>query len=280
MKVKHLFLIAAFAAGAFLFYQYFPAMGATRTSMEAQSTPTSTDVQESSDQTQRAIVLSNDLTAKWLESLGSGEWLYISSKYETDQELGVDPETGWPIPKHSLWEEWYQLDDQGRQTISITKRTDLENGNVSYGVWSGNELLRLPSEERENTSEREGWESFRPIRDHYCNTRVSNVVNLPDEGVSTAVTFAEVNDGAETKVSIVVMHPTVNDVTGFSGSFVGDELNCYRDSQTGAIIRAEEFLITDKGERVLLSNDYDYVVGWVADLPVDVMDALTQFKAQ
>ncbi|MCL5428330.1 MAG: hypothetical protein M1347_00815, partial [Chloroflexi bacterium] len=129
----------------------------------------------------------------------------------------------------------------------------------------------------------EGWESFRPIWDHYCNTRVQSLVNDPGEGIETTITISETDIGEGTaglRISIIVMYPAVTDVSGFSGSFVGDELNCYRDTQTGAIIRAEEFLINEKGERFLLSNDYDYVVRWVTDLPVDVMDALTQLEAR
>jgi hypothetical protein len=130
---------------------------------------------------------SNDLTTKWLNTLGTDGWLYVSSYYETEEKLGNDPETGLPLPNKSFWESWYQLDSLGQQTTALVKRTDLENGNITYVAWQNDKLYRLPSGAFVDTSQQGNvWKTFRPLYDHPCNARLPEFTSSPslENGVS------------------------------------------------------------------------------------------------
>lgn len=241
---------------------------------EAQNTP----IPEAAALIVEAQEFSQSLTQKWIASLGHGDWLYVSSVYETSQELGVDPETGWPIPQKALWEYWSQLDADGQQLAAITKRTDLETGRVTYAIRDRTSLLRLPSNVRETVEPGSGFETFRPIWDHHCNTRLHGLVNAPSEGVASTVLLEELVDEGRWKLSIHISHPRTDNVSGFFGSFTGYELNCYRDVADGSVIRVEEFLISEEGEKVLLGLDYNYHVEWLQELPSDIQMLLDQLR--
>lgn len=277
-KTIQLLFVCMLLVGGFAFYQFRsvraqePLLLVTANSSIG-ATPTS---EEDLATVREAIETSKKLTTKWLDSIGSGKWLFISSKYETVQDSGIDPEIGSPIPNKSLWEAWYRLDSDGKQTTVLTRRTDLERGNVTYVAWQNGELLRLPSGVREDTHGR-GWETFQPIIDHYCNTRLPFFLEKPDEGNSKDVIIQSVNNEVGPSRWIVTMvygYPPVSDVTGHPGAFIGDELTCYRNSETGAVEITEEYLIAENGDRVLLWHDYDYIVMWVDAPPTEMLALL------
>ncbi len=225
---------------------------------------------------------SKDLTTKWLNALGTDGWLYVSSYYETEEILGNDPETGLPLPNKSFWESWYQLDSLGQQTTALVKRTDLENGNITYVAWQNDKLYRLPSGAFVDTSQQGNvWRTFRPLHDHSCNTRLPEFTSSPspENGVSKELlsTLEENVEGInEWVVTMITLHPPISDVSGFSGTFTGEHFVCHWNNDTGAIRGTEQYLMTETGEKVLIGRDSNYNVQRVAQPPVEMLEVLDQ----
>jgi len=211
--------------------------------------------------------------------MGSEGWLFVSYKEERQGELGIDPETGWPLPNHALWEIWYILDSDGYQTTTLVRRTDLERGNVGRVAWSGGILLRQPGGVREGGHD--NWATYRPIRDHYCNTRLSEVLN--DEGEVTAELAEQwVTDVAGLRhwVTIIkVAHPPVSNVfQGDPNTYVAVETSCTRSGETGAIESTDQAYITIEGKRVLKRHTIDYVVIRVPEPPAEMLALLDELN--
>lgn len=225
---------------------------------------------------------SNSLTTKWLNALGTDGWLYVSSYYETEEKLGNDPETGLPLPNKSFWESWYQLDSLGQQTTALVKRTDLENGNITYVAWQNDKLYRLPSGAFVDTSQQGNvWRTFRPLHDHSCNTRLPEFTSSPspENGVSKELlsTLEKNADGInEWVVTMITLHPPISDVSGFSGTFTGEYFVCHWNNDTGAILGTEQYLVTESGDKILLGRDFNYDVQRVDQLPSDMLKLLDE----
>ena len=278
MKLRHLLLVVCLLlVSAFAFHQDESAK-ATKASFVNQ--PSFVLEGSNINAAQKAIDKSGELTAKWLNSLGTGNWLYISSKYEAGGELGIDPETGLPLPNRSLWESWYTLNSAGQQTTVLTRRTDLERGNVTYVAWQNDKLYRLPSGTLVDTSQQgNAWKNFRPLRDHACNTRLPEFLSSPIDSITKEISSKSLIDSGGVNQLVITMtthHPPVSDVSGFPGTFKEEQFICYWNNDTGEIESTEQFLITDKGEPILLNRDYDYIVQWVTEPPIEMLDLLKQ----
>lgn len=229
-----------------------------------------------------AIQVSDELTTKWLATLKSDEWLFVSYKDETflgDQ--GIDPETGWPLPTHSLWEIWYTLDEKGQQTTVISQRTDLELGNVTQVIWQDGKLLRLPSSVREDTRvPGRSWESYKPLRDHFCNTQILNFVAPATDGITQKIEskWDTRTDGIKQWIlTMTVYYPPV--LGAFKDiNIVGNQDICYRNGETGAIDHTEHFVMSNKGEQILSSRTYDYIAVRANQPPSEILSLLDLLK--
>lgn len=226
-----------------------------------------------------AMQASEELTTKWLTTLNSEGWLFVSYKDETflgDQ--AIDPDTGWPLPEQSIWENWYMLDENGQQTAVISQRTDLERGNVIQSIWQDGMLLRLPSNVKDDTRVTgRAWESFKPLQDHFCNTKISSFVYPPTDGINQEIESKWEVTGEGKKQWVLTMsvyYPPVADA--FKDIVViGNQDICYRSEETGAVEHTEHFIITDKNERILLSRTYDYITVRVKEPPADIVHCFT-----
>jgi hypothetical protein len=279
--MKYLLLILSLAFVIFFAFQQDQKAKAFKTSSVAQDSMT--PEKDDTDNVQNIINTSDELTAKWLDALGSGNWLYLASKYETTEDVGMDPETGLPLPNKSLWENWYTLDADGRQTIYLLRRTDLERGNVDYVAWQNDRLYRLPGGTIEDTRQQgDAWRTFRPLIDDSCNSHLRTFLSPADDGITKKISaeLISVPNREKWVFTSSIEHSPVSDVSGYPGSvFTGAEFICYRDNQSGAPEGFELFLITEKGERVLLNREYDVIAQWVDDIPTEMFDILQQLNS-
>lgn len=282
MKTKYLFLILSLAFVSIFAFQQNQQVRAFKDSVAFQDSITP-EKDAKNDDVQNMINKANELTTKWLNSLGNGDWLYVTSKYETTEDVGVDIETGIPLPNKSLWESWYILDADGRQTTYLTQRTDLERGNVDYSAWQNDKLYRLPSGTLVDTSQQgDAWKGFRPLIDDSCNSHLQTFLFPAYDDIAKKVSEKLVNtpNGKQWVVVMLTEHPPVSDVSGFPNKvFSGEEFICYRNNETGAVEGSELYLITDTGERVLLNRVYDVVAQRVDEIPTDMLDILQQLNS-
>ncbi len=281
MKTKYLLLMLSLAFVIFFAFQQDQKAKAFKTSYITQESMARE--KDDTDNVQAIINKADELSTKWLNTLGNGNWLYLASKYETTEDVGADPETGLPLPNKSLWENWYALDADGRQTIYLLRRTDLERGNVDYTAWQHDVLYRLPSGVWVDTSQQGNvFQAFRPLSDNPCSSRLQTFLTPADNNIARKISEEILSNlnGEQWIVTMIIEHPPVSDVSGFSGSvFTGEEFVCRWDNQTGALEGFEQFLITEKGERVLLNRAYDFIAQWVDDIPAEMVDILQQLNS-
>ncbi len=236
----------------------------------------------SSEAVREAMQVSDELTTKWLAALGSEQWLFVSYKDETFLgNQGIDPETDWPLPGQSLWEIWYTLDENGQQTTVISQRTDLELGNVTQVIWQDGKLLRLPGGMSEDTRvPSRSWESYKPLRDHFCNTRILNFAIPATDGIAQEIeskwTTAEGSRQWILTMTVSYFPPVLDAFKGINAAENQDI--CYRNGETGAIDHTEHIVMTDKGEQILVSRTYDYIAIRVKEPPDEILSLLDVLK--
>lgn len=224
------------------------------------------------------VQTSNELTETWLAGAGSEGWLVVSYKDELTGELGADPETGWPLANQALWEMWYTLDAAGRNTTVLVRHTDPERGNVTRVAWEGGVLLRDPSGVREPGHD---WETYRPVRDHFCNSRLPDFLGPSGGDVMRQAVAEWTTDTAGASQWTVTM-TTRYPPTGLArdpNTYVATELTCSRNGATGAMEGTEEVYVTDRGERVLKQRTYDYTLTRVVIPPAEMLALLDQLRA-
>lgn len=281
MKTKYLLLILSLLLVSMFAFQQNQQVGAFNDSFTIQDS--ATPQKDATSDIQDIINKADELTTKWINSLENGNWLYLASKYETSEDVGVDPDTGLPLPNKSLWESWYTLDIDGRQTTYLLRRTDLERGNIDYVAWQDDLLYRLPSETLIDTSQQgDVWRMFSPLRDDSCNSRLQTFLSPVNDDIVKKVSaeLISTSNGEQWVVNMVTEHPPVSGVSGFPDKvFNGEEFICYRNNESGAMEGSELYLITDKGERVLLNRVYDVTAQWVDEIPADMLDILQKLNS-
>lgn len=282
MKNKYLLLILSLVLVTMFAFQQNQQVRAFKDSVTLQDS-IMPEKDATYDNAQEIINKGDELTKKWLNSLGNGNWLYIASKYETAEDVGVDPDTGLPLPNKSLWESWYTLDTDGRQTTYLLRRTDLERNNLDYTAWQNDILYRLPSETLLDTRQQgDVWKMFRPLNDVSCNSRLQTFLSPISNDIAQKISaeLISTSNGEQWVVTMVTEHPPVSDVSGFpSKVFTSKEFICYINNESGAMEGSELYLITDQGERVLLNRVYDVIVQWLDDIPADMLDILQQLDS-
>lgn len=256
----------------------------TETAFAAPGTLTPTPA---SDEISQILQISDELTAKWVEQVTTEEWLYFSYKDDIDDSViigdpPIDPDNNWPLPRNSMWEYWYKLDDKGQQTTVIVQRTDLELGNVSQVVWQNGNILKFPSGIRENTDipGRWGWETYRPLWDHFCRTQVMRLNSQPQDDVSIKMKW--VSDGIADKQWVLTMSATYPPVIsdGYPNiKMIGNKDVCYRNAETGAVERTEHYAIPETGEPFLAGWSYEYIAKPLKELPSDMAALLEQLNS-
>lgn len=282
MKNKYLILILSLFLASMFAFQHNQQARAFKDSLATQDSPT-IGKKSTEDDVQAIINKSEELTTKWLNSLGNGNWLYITSKYETTEDVGVDLDTGLPLPNKSLWESWYTLDTNGQQTTYLLRRTDMERGNLDYVAWQNDTMYKLPSETLIDTSEQgDTWKIFRPLNEVSCNSRLQTFLSPVSNDIVKTISAELIStpNGEQWVVTMTTEHPPVSDVSGFPNKvFNSEEFICYINNETGSMESSELYLITDKGERVLLNRVYDVIVQWLDDIPADMLDILQKLNS-
>jgi hypothetical protein len=250
------------------------ARGVARQDADKGSTPVASD---SSD----IISTANELTAKWLDQLGNDGWLFVSYKDELLGSLGIDPETGWPLANKALWEHWYELDSDGRPASVLVRHTDLERGNVTRVVWTDGVLLRDPSGVKEDGHQ---WEIYRPIVDHFCNSKLSETLRYSGEVVGEVSEdwTEDANGNALWVVTMKVTYPPVStaDVSGEPNTYIATETTCTRNAETGAVVNSDHVFITLEDDRLLYQRTYEYVVTRVPQPPAEMLDLLDKLVSK
>lgn len=252
-------------------------------SQPVSATANSTAPSPSPDTMREALQVSDELTTKWLNALATEEWLFVSYKDETFLgDAGIDPENGWLLPTRSLWEIWYTLDEKGQQTTVVSQRTDLELGNVTQVIWRDGKLLRLPSGVSEDTKiSGRAWEFYKPLQDHFCNTRILDFVAPDTDGITKAIEskWLTSKDGSKqwvVEMTVLYSSPVLDAFEGINA--IGNQDVCYRDGESGALDYTEHFVITDKGEQILASRTFDYVAVRMKKPPFEILSLLDLLK--
>jgi hypothetical protein len=241
-----------------------------------------------SDEISQILQISDELTARWIAQVTSDEWLYFSYKDDLDDSvvLGnppIDPDNGWPLPRNSMWEYWYQLDDKGQQTTVIVQRTDLELGSVSQVVWQNGNMLKLPGGIRENTNVpgRRSWETYRPIWDEYCHSQPVRLSSKSQDEVSIKAEWVTDAMGINQWVlTMTAYYPPVISDAYPDMKVIGNKDTCYRNAETGALERIEQYVIPETGEPFLAGWTYDYVVKPLKELPPEIFVLLEQLNTE
>lgn len=241
-----------------------------------------------SDEINQILQTSDELTAKWVEQVTTEEWLYFSYKDDIDDSVvigdpPVDPDNNWPLPRNSMSEYWYKLDDKGQQTIVVLQRTDLELGNVEQVMWQDGNMLKLPSGIRRNTyiPGRRGWESYRPLWDHFCATQIQYMLSLPEQdNVSISADWVASETGSKQWVlRMSVSYPPVISDAFLNMKVVNNEDVCYRNAETGAVEGSKHYVTSESGEVLLTSWTYDYVTMPLKEPPTEILALLEKLNS-
>lgn len=212
------------------------------------------------------------LTQKWISDLGTEGWLYLAYTEELSSvELGVDPETGWPLPNHARRELWFLQDSLGMPTIVLSRRQDLDRNHTWLSSSKDGVLVRHSSGVREESDE---WRQFHPILDLTC---VELPPVVPD--LRGWMLAEERQEGGRT-LYVVTFH--VDYATLISGVYKDDntyaasEFTCIRDAETGAVVSSEGAQFTVEGVRVVGGRGKDFEVRRVAEPPAEMMVLLDE----
>lgn len=237
-----------------------------------------------SDEISQILKTSDELTTRWLEEVSAEEWIYSAYKDDIDDRViigypPIDPDNGWPLPRNSMWEYRFKLDDQGRRAIYIQQRTDLELGNVSQAVWQDGNVLKLPSGIRENTNVPGRMNTYRPIRDNFCHAYLLRLSSKSQEEASIEAEWVTNATGASQWVLTMIAYypPVVSDAYP-DMKVIGNKDVCYRNAETGAVERTEHYVIPETGEPFLAGWTYDYVVKPLKELPPEMLALIEQLN--
>jgi hypothetical protein len=210
----------------------------------------------------------NALTEKWLTQLGGSGWVYYAFKVDLAGDNGVDPNIGWPLPNRSLDEYWFKVDASGQIKVILTRRTDLDRGNVWLASWM-KDVLVLHYPEKNVEMGDDSWGSL----EAYLNSGA-----LTFGKPTRIVTLELVDDGGRAlyMAKLRVMDEAMEVGGPVAGTFRGVEVVEIRDAESGAFVSGEQSLINEQGERVVIYREYDYHIEKVPAPPDEMLALLEQ----
>lgn len=203
------------------------------------------------------------LDDQWLATLESPGWVYFTHRSDLAGDVGFEREAGWPLPNRSLDEVWYHIDNRGQITQRLTRRIDLDRGNVWLGSWENGLLVfHYPGNKVEMTDD--GPPSLRWALGSPCTNFGKSgrtvTLKLLDEKPPVYEALIKI-DNEEPEYS-------AGDIEGY---YWGQEIVCRRDAETGAPLSVEQTLIDQNRERVFLSRFYDFHAERVPAPPADML---------
>ena len=196
-------------------------------------------------------------------------WLYYASVAEYKGDLGVDPETGWPLPNRVRWERWLSKDNEGRIEVVLTRRTDQERGNVWLYSWIDGVSLHHNTG---TTQPDNNWYQFTLKNGLNCFSATGK------QAIQTIVSAERSDAGGVSQYTVIFSteHEPVRGVDGDPRTFVATELRCTRDAATGEPLSIEQINITDNGERVTVSYLHSFVHQVGVEPPKEMLSLLEQ----
>lgn len=177
---------------------------------------------------------------------------------------GTDPYSNWPLPTRSLDENWFYIDDSNHITKALTRRTDLESGNIWISSWEDRRLvLHYPTQNVEMFNDI--YSTLKSAIDPRCDTF---------GGSERTVTSEVIPDGDRmlhiSTVEIVYDEPRESGGP-IEGTYLGMDVTCKRDSANGVMFSVEQTLFGENEERVFLALLYDFKATRVSEPPAEML---------
>lgn len=262
MKIRFSFIVLILLALSIVFGSQVQAAGKKRIPQEKMT----------------ALQATVDDLVKKCEQQGSGQgWIYVTYQDEMPGDNGLDPVTGVKLPVHSKWQIWYQLDSEGKQEQMISRREDLETGNVWIATYRYGKVYAYPAGYKTVTVFSAPGNVY-PLKERCAALDTFLKEGLQNPAESTITTRFLKDDSGQIIREFVQetkrTEPVEMEIGGRIQSIVGSKVIFLRNDQNGLPVSSAYYVTTDEGNLILTGRYFDFSLSVVPDLPDEVKSIL------